>query len=65
MPVYVCHCMGVKDEAVSTAVANGARTIEDLQRACGAGSDCGGCHAALAELLAGDAHQLVSATGTA
>jgi bacterioferritin-associated ferredoxin len=52
----------VNDRTVHDAVAEGARSIEDLQERCGAGAECGGCHPALAELLACDAHHLVGAT---
>jgi bacterioferritin-associated ferredoxin len=51
----------VNDRTIHAAVAEGARSIEELQERCGAGTDCGGCHPALAELLAGDAHHLVGA----
>ena len=61
--VYVCHCRAVSDRAIQAAVADGARSIEDLQSRCDAGTECGGCHPALAELLAGDAH-LVGASIT-
>jgi bacterioferritin-associated ferredoxin len=62
--MYVCYCGAVNDREVRDAVAHGARSIEDLQERCNAGSDCGGCHPALAELLACDAHHLVGATPT-
>jgi bacterioferritin-associated ferredoxin len=41
----------VSDRVIKAAVATGDRTVEDLALSCGAGSDCGGCHRALAELL--------------
>jgi bacterioferritin-associated ferredoxin len=50
--MYVCHCRAVNDRTILTAAAEGALTVDDLSRACGAGSDCGGCHAMLEELLA-------------
>ena len=58
--MYVCYCAALSDTAVKAAVDAGAHTIEDLGDRCGAGTECGGCHPALAELLAGDAHRLVT-----
>ena len=66
--VYVCHCRAVNDRAVQAAVENGARSIEELGRTCGAGTDCGSCHSTLARLLGchvGDSGpELVGATAT-
>ena len=51
--MYVCHCRAVSDSAVRAAAAAGVRTVDDLGESCGAGTDCGGCHPLLEELLAG------------
>ncbi|HZO38051.1 MAG TPA: (2Fe-2S)-binding protein [Methylomirabilota bacterium] len=51
--MYVCYCAAVTDSAVTAAIDAGAHTIEELGDRCDAGRDCGGCHPALAELLAG------------
>jgi bacterioferritin-associated ferredoxin len=59
--MYVCYCAALNDRDVTAAVAAGARSIDDLGERCGAGAECGGCHPALAELLASDVHHLVSA----
>jgi bacterioferritin-associated ferredoxin len=59
--VYVCHCRGVSDQVVQAAVEAGDRTIEELGRSCGAGTDCGGCHELLAELIAPCGRELVAA----
>ena len=50
--MIICHCRGVNDRKVRKAIDKGARTIEEVGDACGAGTRCGGCHQALAELLA-------------
>jgi bacterioferritin-associated ferredoxin len=50
--MYVCHCRAVNDRTVRAAADAGALTIDDLVQSCGAGGDCGGCHAMLEELLA-------------
>jgi bacterioferritin-associated ferredoxin len=59
--MYVCHCRAVSDRVVRAAVEAGDRTIEELGRTCGAGTDCGGCHELLAELLEPAARELVAA----
>lgn len=41
--MYVCLCIGVTIEAVSDAVAAGAKTSKQVSEACGAGSECGRC----------------------
>ena len=50
--MYVCHCRAVNDRTVRAAADAGALTVDDLMRSCGAGTDCGGCHSVLQELLA-------------
>ena len=50
--MYVCHCRAVNDRTVRAAADAGALTVDDLVQSCGAGGDCGGCHAVLEELLA-------------
>jgi len=42
--MYVCLCAGVTDTEVRSAVACGARSIEDVGEACAAGTGCGSCH---------------------
>ncbi|HEY0814691.1 MAG TPA: (2Fe-2S)-binding protein [Pseudonocardia sp.] len=42
--MYVCICAGVTDTEVRSAVACGARSIEDVGEACAAGTGCGSCH---------------------
>lgn len=53
--MLVCSCNVVSERTVRAAVASGARTIDEVAARCGAGSRCGGCWPALAELL--DAHR--------
>ena len=59
--MYVCHCRAVSDRVIRAAVEAGDRTIEELGRSCGAGTDCGGCHELLAELLEPRERELVAA----
>ena len=53
--MYVCHCTGVNDRTIRSCVAGGARSVDDVADACGAGSVCGGCRPLVAELVAGEA----------
>jgi bacterioferritin-associated ferredoxin len=52
--VIVCLCLGVSERDVRRVVAAGARTPEQVAAACGAGTDCGACTLALAELVQRD-----------
>lgn len=49
--MIVCHCRVVSDRQVKAAIDHGAEHVDDITHACGAGSDCGGCHQRLANLL--------------
>jgi bacterioferritin-associated ferredoxin len=49
--MYVCVCNGVTDEDVAEAIEGGARSRCDVTRACGAGGDCGSCHAQIEGML--------------
>lgn len=49
--MLLCHCRGVNDRKVRKAIDDGARTIQELGEVCAAGTRCGGCWPALAELL--------------
>lgn len=48
----ICHCNGVRDHAIMTAIQCGARTLDDVQVACGATAGCFGCAPAVEQLLA-------------
>ena len=41
--MIVCHCHVVNDAAITAAVDAGARTLGQVCRSTGAGSDCGSC----------------------
>lgn len=49
--MIVCHCRAVSDRQVTAAIDHGAAHVEGITAACGAGSDCGGCHPRLEHLL--------------
>ncbi len=41
--MLVCHCHGVSDRVIRSAVRNGATCRASVGDACGAGTGCGGC----------------------
>lgn len=41
--MYVCICAAVTDARVHECLRDGARTVEDVGRHCGAGTGCGSC----------------------
>jgi bacterioferritin-associated ferredoxin len=41
--MIVCLCAGVDDCEIRSCISDGARSLADIARACGAGADCGGC----------------------
>jgi bacterioferritin-associated ferredoxin len=41
--MYVCICAAVTDAELRTCIAAGARTIDEIGEACGAGTGCGSC----------------------
>lgn len=50
-PMIVCLCRGVSDRVVRLAAQEGARTLPQVAKACGAGRGCGGCHQAIREIV--------------
>lgn len=52
----VCLCHGISERKLAKVIDHGASTVDDVGRACRAGTDCGGCvrtiEAALAERTA-------------
>lgn len=52
--MLVCHCHRVCDRVIRECVEDGARSLDDIGRACGAGTACGGCQPTIGALLAGE-----------
>ncbi len=50
--MIVCHCESVNDRTIDHAIAAGASDVEAVASACRAGSQCGGCHDTIEQLLA-------------
>ncbi|MGD9526985.1 (2Fe-2S)-binding protein [Pseudonocardia sp.] len=42
--MYACICAAVTDVELRTCIRAGARTVDDVGDACGAGTGCGTCH---------------------
>ena len=49
--MIVCQCRSITDRQVRAAVDLGSDSLDDLADACGAGTDCRGCHETLEALL--------------
>ena len=58
--MIVCLCKGVSCGAVRGAIGEGALSVDEVGRACGAGTDCGGCHGAIEDLLEQEAPAVAS-----
>ena len=55
--MLVCHCNGVSDRRVRRAVREGALTVSDVGRACGAGTCCQGCNSAINRIIQIESHR--------
>ena len=49
--MIVCHCRAATDREIRRSVRNGATTLREVSRACGAAAGCGGCADAVREIL--------------
>jgi len=49
--VIVCHCNAVTDRAIRACALEGACSLEEIGECTGAGTNCGGCHSAIAEVV--------------
>ncbi len=54
--MILCHCKGVSDKSVRSAIQCGASSVRDVARACGAGTGCGGCRPLIQELIRTEQH---------
>jgi bacterioferritin-associated ferredoxin len=52
--LLVCHCHRVCDRIIRECIDGGARSLDDIGRACGAGTACGGCQPTIGALIAGE-----------
>lgn len=51
--MYICLCRGVSQSKLETILKNGAKNLEDVQKRCQAGKDCGSCLEQLVEIIGG------------
>ena len=57
--VMVCLCAGVTDQEIAALAADGATTLGEITRRCGAGRSCPPCQEEIESILynsRGDAH---------
>jgi len=49
--VIVCHCHGVSERTIRETVREGASSLRQVARSCGAGRMCGGCRPTVRKLV--------------
>jgi bacterioferritin-associated ferredoxin len=59
--MYVCVCKAVTDKEVENAIDDGACTVADVTRECGAGGDCGACRGMIEDMIEERAEALLPA----
>ena len=55
--MLVCHCNGVSDRSVRRVVREGALTVAEVARACGAGTCCQGCSPTINRIIRIESHR--------
>lgn len=58
--MYVCVCNAVTERQIAEAVAEGAKSVKDLNRLLGVGSECGSCVRSARECIS-QSHQSMHA----
>lgn len=49
--MYLCICRAVTTKTVRQVITEGASNLDEIERHCGAGGDCGTCREEICELL--------------
>jgi len=62
--MLVCHCNGVSDKTVRRAVRQGAQSVSEVGRACGAGTCCQGCGPTINRIIRHESHRQANASET-
>jgi bacterioferritin-associated ferredoxin len=57
MKMFVCVCRAVTDREVSQVIEDGACTVADVTRQCGAAGDCGACRGRIEEMIEASASE--------
>lgn len=52
--MLICICKGVADRQIQATIRDGARSVEEVSGACGAGTDCGSCLVSIEKMLRHD-----------
>ena len=55
--MIVCLCRGVCEKKLEQVIVDGADSLKAVERACGAGGDCGSCRFQIAKKLAEQAEE--------
>ncbi len=51
IPMIVCVCAGVSERKLRAVIEDGATTVKEVARQCGAGAGCGACKPLIRECL--------------
>ena len=49
--MWICLCEAVNSGTIIKVIDSGARTVNDVSRVCGAGTECGKCRVTIRSLL--------------
>lgn len=49
--MIVCCCEAVSDKKILNVIQEGACSVDDVTRRCGAGGDCGSCRRIIGEMI--------------
>ena len=49
--MIVCSCKGLNERAIQAVIREGACSVQEIGRRCGAGTDCGCCRGMLREMI--------------
>lgn len=49
--MFVCVCKALRTTEICELIDSGKRTVEEISRSCGAGTDCGSCLGRLQRFL--------------
>ena len=59
--MLICHCNGVSDRTIRRVVREGANSVREVGRACGAGTCCQGCTEVIGEIINAEQRRHASA----
>lgn len=47
----ICYCLNVNEDEIKEAISEGAKTLDDIKEATGAGTACGACTKRIEKVL--------------